>query len=164
MVDEWAAHTHTRWAHELAPPTALRFVPTARRSDEAQLGYQLVSQVDYATGFLGAFGAVLALTDRQRLALAPPGAAAKGARRGAVVRASLCQTATWLSKFGARMPSRAEYVARVSRLLWGLGDRMRTDANLRYLPPDDALKLSHTPPARLQGFNRWWADGGVGKL
>ena len=138
--------------------------------DEANLGYQLVSQVDYATGYLGALGAVLALTDRQQLAIAAEATAAseetpqRGPRYGAVVRASLCQTATWMAKFGARMPTRAEFVWRVTRLLFGLGDKMRTEAGLTYLPPDESLKMSHTPPARLTGFNRWWTDGTVGKL
>ena len=26
----------------------------------------------------------------------------------------------------------------------------------------DALRMSHTPPARFTGFNRWWNDGAVG--
>ena len=43
--------------------------------DEALLGYQLTSQTDYATGFLGAAGAILALTERQL-------AAERGHRRG----------------------------------------------------------------------------------
>ena len=124
--------------------------------DEANLGYQLVSQVDYATGYLGALGAVLALTDRQKLATASAAARRlqEGERRGAIVRASLCQTATWMAKFGARMPSRAEYVWRVTRLLFGLGDKLRHEAGLTYLPPDESLQMSHTPPARLTGFNR----------
>ena len=33
--------------------------------DESLMGYQLVSQIDYATGFLGAYGVLLALIDRQ---------------------------------------------------------------------------------------------------
>ena len=33
--------------------------------DESLMGYQLVSQIDYATGFLGAYGVILALIDRQ---------------------------------------------------------------------------------------------------
>lgn len=135
----------------------------------------------YATGYLGALGAVLALTDRQQLALAdeqrataesstdgadaqPASAPEGGTRRGAVVRASLCQTATWMGKFGARMHSRAEFVWRVTRLLFGLGDKMRTEAGLTYLPPEESLMMSHTPPARLTGFNRWWTDGTVAKL
>ena len=167
--------------------------------DEANLGYQLVSQVDYATGqsvvvssragdgiadsgrirehtrrtcrkhracshlhahrfpstratpsgYLGALGAVLALTDRQQLAMKPerdahaasaadpsadsiPSVGTEGSersaegsegstegsegstegsapgmkRRGAVVRASLCQTATWMAKVSSpRDPS-----------------------------------------------------------
>ena len=120
---------------------------------------------------------MLALIDRQQLALAarPHGDASVAAAAaaasplpagggGAVVHASLCQTATWLAQFGARMPTRAEYAARVTRLLWRLGGRVRTDANLRYMPPDDALRLSHTPPARVLGFNRWWTDGAASKL
>ena len=39
-------------------------------ADEALLGYQLVSQIDYATGFLGAYGVILALIDRQLAAKA----------------------------------------------------------------------------------------------
>ena len=136
-------------------------------ADEANLGYQLVSQVDYATGYLGALGAVLALTDRQQLALEEEGKDRKGGqgpRRGAIVRASLCQTATWMAKFGARMPTRTEFVWRVTRLMFGLGDKMVTEAGLTYLPPHESLGMSHTPPARLTGFNRWWTDGTVGKL
>ena len=33
--------------------------------DEQLMGYQLVSQIDYATGFLGAYGVILALIDRE---------------------------------------------------------------------------------------------------
>ena len=137
-------------------------------ADEANLGYQLVSQVDYATGYLGALGAVLALTDRQQLALEEEEQVRKdpdrGPRRGAIVRASLCQTATWMAKFGARMPTRSEFVWRVTRLMFGLGDKMVTEAGLTYLPPHESLMMSHTPPARLTGFHRWWTDGTVGKL
>ena len=135
-------------------------------ADEANLGYQLVSQVDYATGYLGALGAVLALTDRQQLAIAEEEEqeATVSSRRGAVVRASLCQTATWMAKFGARMPVRSEFVWRVTRLMFGLGHKMVTEAGLTYLPPHESLGMSHTPPARLTGFNRWWTDGTVGKL
>ena len=43
-------------------------------------------------------------------------------------------------------------------------DKLRTEAGLTYLPPDESLWMSHTPPARLTGFNRWWTDGTVGKL
>ena len=148
-------------------------------ADEANLGYQLVSQVDYATGYLGALGAVLALTDRQLLALEEddedrndPDRARRtsrengenGPRRGAIVRASLCQTATWMAKFGARMPTRSDFVWRVTRLMFGLGDKVVTEAGLTYLPPHESLMMSHTPPARLTGFHRWWTDGTVGKL
>ena len=80
------------------------------------------------------------------------------------VRASLCQTATWMAKFGARMPTRSEFVWRVTRLMFGLGDKMVTEAGLTYLPPHESLGMSHTPPARLTGFHRWWTDGTVGKL
>ena len=45
-----------------------------------------------------------------------------------------------------------------------LGDKMVTEAGLTYLPPHESLGMSHTPPARLTGFNRWWTDGTVGKL
>ena len=114
---------------------------------------------------------VLALTDRQQLALAEEenreanqAAAAAAPRRGAVVRASLCQTAAWMAKFGARMPTRSEFVWRVTRLMFGLGDKMVTEAGLTYLPPHESLGMSHTPPARLTGFHRWWTDGTVGKL
>jgi hypothetical protein len=81
------------------------------------------ARLAYATGYLGALGAVLALTDRQQLALAdeqrataesstdgadaqPASAPEGGTRRGAVVRASLCQTATWMGKFGVRTADR----------------------------------------------------------
>ena len=123
--------------------------------DEALLGYQLTSQTDYATGFLGAFGVVRALHERQR-------AAAAGELAPMAVRASLCQAATWMQQYGARVPSRFDYVRRVTRLLFRLGGRMETAGNLRYLPL--ALELSETPPARADGFRRWWIDGEVPKL
>jgi len=155
-------------------------------ADEESLGYQLVSQVDYATGYLGALGVVLALTDRQALAQEYADQAAAGGgfgsagsgsgsgaaaarppfrrRRGSVVRASLCQTATWMAQFGSRLPSRLQHAARITRLLFGLGDRMVTAGGSRYLPAQGALSLSLTPPSRAEGFHRWWADGVVPKL
>ena len=97
--------------------------------DESLMGYQLVSQIDYATGFLGAYGVILALIDRQL--------AAQAGRKwgGEVVHASLCQTATWMALLGARLPGFFEYVVRVTRLLWR-SDR-RDDRRRPDLPADD---------------------------
>lgn len=117
--------------------------------DEALLCYQLTSQVDYTTGFLGALGVVLALTDRQL-------AAKKGTTTGYVVHASLCQAATWMAQFRAALPSRSDYLARITRLIWALDNRMIKDGNIKYLPPP--LAMSKTPPARANGFHRWWRE------
>lgn len=117
--------------------------------DEALLCYQLTSQVDYTTGFLGAMGAILALTDRQLNAQ-------QGRSTGHVVHTSLCQAAMWMSQFGARMPTRADYIGRITRLIWGVDDRMIRDGNIRYLPP--AISMSRTPPDRVRGFHRWWNE------
>ena len=114
--------------------------------DEALLCYQLTSQVDYTTGFLGAMGVIVALTKRQL----------NETNGLTVVNTSLCQAATWMARFGARMPSRLDFYQRVSRLIWGLDYMMITDGNLQYLPP--ALSMSHSPPARVTGFQRWWND------
>jgi len=119
------------------------------------MGYQLTSQTDYATGFLGAFGVIRGLHERQV-------AAEKGEHAPMAVRASLCQAATWMQQYGARLPRRFDYARRVTRLLFRLGGRMATAGNLRYLPL--ALELSATPPARADGFRRWWIDGEVPKL
>jgi len=119
--------------------------------DEALLCYQLTSQVDYATGFLGAAGVVLALIDRQHAAL-------EGRRLGGLltVRTSLCQAATWMARFDAALPTRLDFVRRVTRLLFGLGGRPVTDGNIRYLPP--AVDMAATPATRAPGFRRWWHD------
>lgn len=119
--------------------------------DEALLCYQLTSQVDYTTGFLGALGVILALTDRQSNAL-------KGKTTGHLVHVSLCQAATWMAQFSASMPERADYVSRITRLIWRLDHRMVTDGNVKYLPP--ALTMTKTPPHRYLGFQRWWKEEG----
>ena len=124
-------------------------------ADEDLLGYQLTSQTDYATGFLGAFGVVRALTERQL-------AAERGELAPMRVRASLCQAATWMAQFGARLPTFRDYAKRITRLLFKLDGRMRVDGNLKYLPL--ALTMSETPPARVTGFARWWTDDVVPKL
>ena len=72
------------------------------------------------------------------------------------------QAATWMARFGARMPTRGDYIRRISRLLFRVSGRMRRDANLRYLPL--AVEMSRTPPARVTAFHRWWYDGFVPKL
>ena len=119
--------------------------------DEELLAYQLVSQVDYATGFLGAYGVVLGLIERQL--------AAKQGRTlgGVLVRTSLCQAATWMASLGARPPSRLEWLGRVTRLLWASDRRSTTVGDLTYLPPDAAVRMSITPPRR-HGLERWWPD------
>ena len=117
--------------------------------DEALLCYQLTSQVDYTTGFLGAMGVMIALTERQRKAQRGEPASLS------MVRTSLCQAAMWMSKFGARMPNFFDFTSRISRLLFSLNDRMCHDGNLKYLPP--ALSMSRGNPARVKPMDRWWA-------
>jgi len=119
--------------------------------DEELLGYQLVSQIDYATGYLGAYGAILGLLERER--------AAKASRQieGVLVRTSLCQAATWMAEFGARAPGPFEWLCRVTRLLWLSDRRSTTVGDLTYLPPSTAVRMSITPPLR-HGFERWWPD------
>ena len=110
-----------------------------------------VSQVDYATGYLGAYGVMLGLIARQR-------AAAEGtATAGFVVRASLCQTAMWMGGFGAQAPGAFDFFCRVTRLLWRSDRRSTTVGDLTYLPPDAAVRMSITPPRR-HGLERWWPD------
>ena len=120
-------------------------------ADEELMGYQLVSQIDYATGFLGAYGVLLALIDRQIAATSgkPFG--------GVVVYASLCQTATWMSLLGARCPGVLEYVRRVTRLLWLSDRKAEVVGDLRYMPTQAAVKMPITPVSR-HGFERWWQD------
>ncbi|KAL1508640.1 hypothetical protein AB1Y20_004736 [Prymnesium parvum] len=119
--------------------------------DEHLLGYQLVSQIDYATGFLGAYGVILALIDRQIAAMEGK------AFGGLAVYASLCQTATWMMRLGADCPGFFNYVYRVTRLLWR-GDRHAVSiGDLRYIPLQAAVGMSITPPLR-HGFERWWPD------
>ncbi|KAG8459700.1 hypothetical protein KFE25_003152 [Diacronema lutheri] len=124
--------------------------------DEELLGYQLVSQIDYATGFLGAYAVVLGLTRRQLAA------AAGEAIRGVHVRVSLCGTATWMSQYGAKCPGPAEYLRRITRLLFGCSDRPIRAGNMAFLP--SPIRMSATPPARIAGFNRWWREAKVYKL
>ena len=119
--------------------------------DEELLGYQLVSQIDYATGYLGAYGALLGLLERQRAA------AAAEPFGGVVVRASLCQAASWMGEFGARAPGRLEWLSRVTRLLWWSDGRSTRVGDLTYLPPSTAVRMSITPPMR-HGLERWWPD------
>ena len=116
------------------------------------MGYQLVSQIDYATGFLGAYGVILALVDRQL-------AANEGRRFGGeTVYASLCQTATWMALLGARMPNFFSYVFRVSRLLWrGDSKCVRVGTDLQSLPMTAAVGMDITP-AKRHGYERWWDD------
>ena len=119
--------------------------------DEELLGYQLVSQIDYATGYLGAYAVILALTERQL--------AAKNGKSvaGVLAHTSLCQAAMWMATFGARAPGRFEWISRVTRLLWLSDRRSTTVQDLTYLPPDTAVRMSITPPKR-HGFERWWPD------
>ena len=119
--------------------------------DEELLGYQLVSQIDYCTGYMGAYAVILGLIERQQAAL-------KGkATAGVVVHTSLCQAATWMAKLGARAPSRLDWLCRVTRLLWFSDRRSETVADLTYIPPSAAVRMSITPPRR-HGFERWWPD------
>ena len=120
--------------------------------DEELLGYQLVSQIDYATGFLGAYGVILALIERQTAAKA-----GKALDKGALVHTSLVQAATWMAQFGARAPGRLEWLSRVTRLLWASDGRSTQVGDLTYLPPGSAVKMSITPPNR-HCFERWWPD------
>ena len=120
--------------------------------DEELLGYQLVSQIDYATGFLGAYGVILALIERQTAAKA-----GKALKSGAVVHTSLVQAAMWMAQFGARAPGRLEWLQRVTRLLWFSDQRSTRVGDLTYLPPGSAVRMSITPPSR-HGFERWWPD------
>lgn len=121
----------------------------ATLDDEALLCYQLTSQVDYTTGFLGAFGVILALTDRQV-------AAQNGRSTAHSVHVSLCQAAMWMAQFGAALPTKSDYVRRITRLLWRLDHKMIQDRNIKYLPP--AISMSETPPNRVLGFHRWWTE------
>ena len=107
--------------------------------DENLLGYQLVSQIDYATGFLGAYGVILGLIDRQ---IAVKEGKAFG---GLVVYASLCQTATWMSLLGAGCPNFLDYMNRITKLLWFSDKKAATVGDLRYLPPEAAVQMSITP-------------------
>ena len=110
------------------------------------------TQIDYATGFLGALGAILALTDRQL-------AATEGRRWGGqTVYVSLCQTATWMALLGAKCPSFWGYLCRVTKLLWA-SDRkaVRVGDDLSYLPMTAAVQMGLTP-AKRHGFERWWQD------
>lgn len=124
--------------------------------DEELMGYQLVSQIDYTTGFLGAFAIIQALTRRQLAAEA--GQRLSGIR----VRVSLCRTATWMAEYGADCPGYADYVTRITRLIWGCGDRAVTAGNMTYLPAP--VSMSATPPSRVPGFNRWWREAKKYKL
>eukprot|EP00633_Aureoumbra_lagunensis_P006390 CAMPEP_0197314852 /NCGR_PEP_ID=MMETSP0891-20130614/35480_1 /TAXON_ID=44058 ORGANISM="Aureoumbra lagunensis, Strain CCMP1510" /NCGR_SAMPLE_ID=MMETSP0891 /ASSEMBLY_ACC=CAM_ASM_000534 /LENGTH=536 /DNA_ID=CAMNT_0042803495 /DNA_START=65 /DNA_END=1675 /DNA_ORIENTATION=- len=119
--------------------------------DEQLLCYQLTSQVDYTTGFLGAIAVIVALTKRQQ--------AATNYNKvlGFKVYVSLCQTATWMAKFGAYLPTRIDFICRITRLLLLLQSKMISDGgNIAYLPP--AFNMSLTPPSRAPGFRRWWFD------
>ena len=102
----------------------------------------LVTQIDYATGFLGAYGAILALIDRQL--------AYKEGRRwgGVVVYASLCQTATWMAKLGAACPSVFSYISRVTKLLF-TSDSKAVTVEVRHLPPPAATCPDLPPPAAI---------------
>jgi len=120
-------------------------------ADEGLLGYQLVSQIDYATGFLGAYGVILALIDRQL--------AAKEGRPfgGCVVYASLCQTATWMALLGAGCPSFPSYISRLTKLLFTSDAKAVSVEDVTYLPLSAAVDMSITP-AKRHGMERWWPD------
>jgi hypothetical protein len=120
--------------------------------DEELLGYQLVSQIDYATGYLGAYAVLLGLLERQ--AAAVDGFACAN---GVLVHASLCQSAVWMAGYGARAPGPLEWLQRVTRLLWCSDARSTHVSDLSYLPPGTAVRMSITPPHR-HCFERWWPD------
>lgn len=124
--------------------------------DEELLGYQLVSQIDYATGFLGAYAVVLGLARRQLAAVAGE------TIRGVSVRVSLCGTATWMAGYGATCPGPLEYLSRITRLLFRCGGRTIRAGNMSFLP--SPIQMSATPPARVAGFHRWWREAKVYKL
>jgi len=119
--------------------------------DEELLGYQLVSQIDYATGFLGAYGVILALIDRQRAAIE------RRRVSGIMVYASLCQTATWMALLGAGCPGFLDYAQRVTRLMWDSDRKAVAIGDMRYMPMTAAVQMSITPPHR-HCFERWWPD------
>ena len=119
--------------------------------DEELLGYQLVSQIDYCTGYIGAYAVILGLIERQQAALQGKATA------GVVAHTSLCQAAMWMAKLGARAPTRLEWLSRVTRLLWWSDRRSQTVSDLTYIPPSAAVRMSITPPQR-HCFERWWPD------
>ena len=95
---------------------------------------------------------ILGLLERQ--AAAKEG---KALARGVLVHTSLVQAATWMAGFGARAPGRLEWFLRVTRLLWHSDARSTKVADLSYLPPGTACRMSITPPNR-HCFERWWPD------
>ena len=98
--------------------------------------------------FLGAFGVLLALADRQVAAVEGKPFA------GVLVLASLAQTAT-CSALGV-VPVATEYVLRLGRLLWAATAAPSTSATA--LPPTtNAVEMPHTP-ARRHAYERWWPD------
>ena len=107
--------------------------------------------MDYATGYLGAYGVILGLIERQRAA------AEDRPLQGVLVRTSLCQAATWMSQFGAKAPSALDFFCRVTRLLWLSDRRSQTVDDHSYLPPRECVRMSITPPRR-HTFERWWPD------
>mmetsp|Transcript_1833 Transcript_1833/g.5511 ORF Transcript_1833/g.5511 Transcript_1833/m.5511 type:complete len:1225 (-) Transcript_1833:78-3752(-) len=120
---------------------------TAVIEDEELLAYQLVSQLDYATGLVGAYGAILALCQRQQ------------SGRASRVHTSLCRVATWMGLFGASCPSFSEFAGSALRLLWGMAGHVERTGNALYVRP--AIQMSVTPPQRNVGFRRWWRAGNV---
>ena len=153
-------------------------------ADEDLLGYQLVSQIDYATGFLGAYSLEQRppLSDDEFPCVVPPcvsirhllmwtgaygvilglierqaAALEDKATAGVMVHTSLVQAATWMASLGARPPTGLEWLMRVTRLLWRSDRRSQTVSDLTYLPPSTAVRMSITPPNR-HCFERWWPD------
>eukprot|EP00746_Dinoflagellata_sp_MGD_P144401 gnl/MRDRNA2_/MRDRNA2_77136_c0_seq1.p1 gnl/MRDRNA2_/MRDRNA2_77136_c0~~gnl/MRDRNA2_/MRDRNA2_77136_c0_seq1.p1 ORF type:complete len:1165 (+),score=182.33 gnl/MRDRNA2_/MRDRNA2_77136_c0_seq1:123-3497(+) len=120
---------------------------TAVVEDEELMAYQMVSQLDYATGFIGAYGAILALCQRQCLG------------RASRVYVSLSRVATWMGLFGASLPSFPEFAMSTLRLLGGLYGHVEYTGNSRYIRPP--IQMSVTPPQRCVGFRRWWRAGNV---
>ena len=133
------------------------------------MGCGLVSQIDYCTGYMGAYAVLLGLIERQQ-------AAVQGkATAGVVVRTSLCQ-APVMSKLGARAPA-ASNGSVASRGCSGAATSSQTVSTSR--TSSDCRRASITPPQRpLDGGRRdaptddlWWrrpsrkpGRGGGGRL
>ncbi|KAH8046161.1 alpha-methylacyl-CoA racemase [Aureococcus anophagefferens] len=112
-------------------------------ADEDLLGYQLTSQTDSAS-FLGR-----QCVQRSRA----PAHSGRGELAPMRVRASLCQAATWMAQFGARLPTFRDYGASAPPLQARRPHGV--DGNLKY-----AARADHKDAARARDrLRRWWTDG-----